>query len=241
MDSTYKQFPCVDVFDSQISPIQGHEKSGSETYEDLETYSSRIDEFTLLRKAFKKYYGRDIDFTESPYSRKTEETYACGSENDIEMTSLNSDESQKSIEKRSNYDFDENLTSENHYDDIDCDLMINEVHLSNSTYSFSNTTNHIYATIKKRVFDTNSRPSLLNEPYTSSTLKSVYSSDSDCEGNLIQGESRSSGINFQRLHTKNMYERLTSTTSNRTDLSFLSDDSNELLVPDRNSLCSTFK
>ncbi|XP_062577334.1 uncharacterized protein LOC134239178 [Saccostrea cucullata] len=241
LESTYKQFPCVDVFDSHCSPLQCNEKSGSENYEDLEKQKSRIDEFTLLRKAFKKYYGRDIDFAESPYSRKTEETYACGSENDMEMTSLDSDESPKSTGKRSNYDFDENFQSENHYNDIDCDLMINEVNLSNSTYSFNNTTNHIYATIKKSVFET-TRPSLLNEPYTSSTLKSIYSDDSDCEDNLLEGNSyRSSGIDFQRLHSKHVYERMTSNTSNRTDLSFLTEDSVELLVPDRNSQCSTFK
>lgn len=237
LESTYRKFPCVDVFDSQISPVRC-EKTGSEHYEDLEKYNSRINEFTLLRKAFKKYYGKDIDFTESPYSRKTEETYACGSD-DIEMTSMNSEESPKSAGKRSDSDFDEN--AENHYNDIDCDLMINEVNLSNSTYSFSSSTNHIYATIRKSVFDANCRPCLLKEPFTSSTLKSIYSDDSDCEGSLICDKDRSSGIDFQRLHTKHVFERLTSTGSNRTDLSFLSDDSVELLVPDRNSRCSTFK
>lgn len=237
LESTYRKFPCVDVFDSQIAPVRC-EKTGSEHYEDLEKYNSRINEFTLLRKAFKKYYGKDIDFTESPYSRKTEETYACGSD-DIEMTSMNSEESPKSAGKRSDSDFDEN--AENHYNDIDCDLMINEVNLSNSTYSFSSSTNHIYATIRKSVFDANCRPCLLKEPFTSSTLKSIYSDDSDCEGSLIRDKDRSSGIDFQRLHTKHVFERLTSTGSNRTDLSFLSDDSVELLVPDRNSRCSTFK
>ena len=236
-ESTYKQFPCVDVFESQISPTHCT-KTESEHYEELEKHNARINEFTLLRKAFKKYYGQDIEFTESPHSRKTEETYACGSD-DIEMTSFNSEDSPKSAGKHSDYDFEEN--SENHYNDIDCDLMINEVNLSNSTYSFSQTTNHIYATIKKSVFETDSRPSFLSEPYTSRTLKSIYSDDSDCEGSLIPEKDISSGIDFERLNTKHVFDRLTSTGSNRTDLSFLSEDSVELLVPDRKSLCSTFK
>lgn len=236
-ESTYKQFPCVDVFESQISPTRCT-KTESEHYEELEKHNARINEFTLLRKAFKKYYGQDIEFTESPHSRKTEETYACGSD-DIEMTSFNSEDSPKSAGKHSDYDFEEN--SENHYNDIDCDLMINEVNLSNSTYSFSQTTNHIYATIKKSVFETDSRPSFLSEPYTSRTLKSIYSDDSDCEESLIPEKDISSGIDFERLNTKHVFDRLTSTGSNRTDLSFLSEDSVELLVPDRKSLCSTFK
>ncbi|KAK3093841.1 hypothetical protein FSP39_020857 [Pinctada imbricata] len=55
---TYKQFP-------RVSPDLEHWKFECHIYETLDKYNSRINEFTLLRKAFKKYYGKDIDFSEA--------------------------------------------------------------------------------------------------------------------------------------------------------------------------------
>lgn len=169
------------------------EKMGSEYYEDFEKYNFWINEFILLRKVFKKYYGKDIDFMELLYFWKMEEMYVCGSD-DIEMMLMNLEESLKSVGKCLDFDFDENV--ENYYNDIDCDLMINEVNLFNFIYSFSSLMNYIYVMIRKSVFDVNCRFCLLKELFISSMLKLIYLDDFDCEGSLICDKDWLFGIDF---------------------------------------------